>query len=248
MHRWLLKPARDIHLSERERLASYDREGGFLSDSVRLLWWTAVRTMLAVWHRFQTSGTEHLPESPSYVLVANHSSHLDALAIASALPLRLRNHIFPLAAGEVFFETPRASAFSAFCLNALPLWRKNCGRHSLEQLQRRLLNEPTVYILFPEGTRSRDGNLQTFKPGVGMLLAGTSIPVIPCHLAGAFEALPPGRSLPRPSTIRLAMGPPIQFDQVANDRDGWVRIAAALEEQVRALSEATDSLTPGNTK
>jgi 1-acyl-sn-glycerol-3-phosphate acyltransferase len=77
-----------------------------------------------------------------------------------------------------------------------------------------------------------------FKPGLGMLVAGTDVPVVPCHLGGCFEALAPGRRCPRPRRIRVRVGEPLTFAAVANDRAGWVHVAAAAEERVRAL--ATD--------
>jgi 1-acyl-sn-glycerol-3-phosphate acyltransferase len=73
----------------------------------------------------------------------------------------------------------------------LPMWRKNCGSHALADLKQRLVEEPCGLILFPEGKRSRDGSLGPFKPGLGMLIASTNVPVVPCHVSGAFQAFPP---------------------------------------------------------
>ena len=64
--------------------------------------------------------------------------------------------IFPIAAGDVFFETPAWAAFAAGIMNALPMWRKKFGPHALQELRQRLVEEPCAYILFPEGARSRD--------------------------------------------------------------------------------------------
>src|SRR5262245_9485206 len=101
---------------------------------------------MATWHRLKVRGRRYLPRRPPFVLAANHQRHLDALVLASPLPWRLRDHIFPIAAGDVFFETPAMSAFSAFFLNALPMWRKKCGPHALLQLRQRLVEEPCAYI------------------------------------------------------------------------------------------------------
>ena len=120
-------------------------------------------------------------------MIANHASHLDAVLLASVLPCRLCDRVFPVAAGDVFFNTPGMSLFAANLLNALPMWRKNCGSHALKDLRKRLVDEPCGLILFPEGARSRDGSLLPFKVGLGMLIAGTSVPVIPCYLDGAFR-------------------------------------------------------------
>jgi 1-acyl-sn-glycerol-3-phosphate acyltransferase len=181
-------------------------------------------------------GAEFLPAQAPFVIIANHASHLDALALASALSSRVYNRAFPVAAGDVFFETPITSIASAGLLNALPMWRKNCGPHALAELRARLLDEPCGYILFPEGTRSRDGQMQSFKAGLGMLTAGTRVPIVPCHLQGTFEAYPPNARLPHPRPIRLKVGKPLVFEALPNAREGWTRVAKETEAAVRELA------------
>jgi 1-acyl-sn-glycerol-3-phosphate acyltransferase len=237
MNDWHLQPARDLHLSGLERYRHPLREHGVVSSLLRLGWWTGIRLLLGIVNRLEVRGRQHLPADGPFVLVANHESHLDALVIASAVPLCLRDKLFPLAAGDVFFETPALAAFAAHCLNALPVWRKNAGRHGLTDLRRRLLEENAVYILFPEGGRSRDGQMKPFKAGVGMLIAGTPVPVVPCYLDGPLEAFPPGSRCPRWRKVRLVIGPARQFNEVGNDRAGWDHITTTLEEDVRALGE-----------
>jgi 1-acyl-sn-glycerol-3-phosphate acyltransferase len=232
---WNLEPAKDIGLQPRERLRSLRRESGLVSTGLHLAWWTVVRGYLAVWHRLVILGRENIPQQPPFILVANHTSHLDALVLASPLPWRLRDRVFPIAAGDVFFDTPLASAFAAGLLNALPMWRKKCGPHALEQLRHRLIEEPCVYILFPEGTRSRDGTVLPFKPGLGMLVAETGVPVVPCYLDGCFHALAAEQHWPRPRPIRVRIGEPLDFADVPNNRDGWLRITAAVEDRVKRL-------------
>ena len=93
-------------------------------------------------------------------------------------------------------------------------------------------------VLFPEGTRSRSGEISRFKAGVGALVAGTSIPVVPAWLTGAHEAWPPGQACPSPGPISLSIGKAMTFEQQANQRGAWRQIAAALEQRVRDLSKA----------
>ena len=152
------------------------------------------------------------------------------------LRARLRHCVYPIAAGDHFFESPPRAAFAAWVLNALPMWRRNCGRHAMQQLQDRLVDEPCGYILFPEGTRSRDGVMGRFRPGIGMMVAGTGVPVVPCHLEGAHTAFSPDKKFPRPRKITLRVGPAMQFQDTANDKQGWQQIAASLEEAVRGLA------------
>lgn len=235
MRRWEYTPARDHGLSGRERWRSLRRELGTGELLAQRALWAAVRGLLRAYERLRIVGRERIPGQVPLVLVSNHASHLDVLALGSALPLLLRSRVLPIAAGDHFFETPATAAFASLMLNALPMWRKRPGTHALQELRARLLEEPCGYILFPEGTRSRDGSIARFKPGVGMLVAGTGVPVVPCHLAGAHAAWPPTASLPRPGRLTLTVGEPLAFDDVPDRREGWNGIASALEERVRAL-------------
>jgi 1-acyl-sn-glycerol-3-phosphate acyltransferase len=243
MDDWQYKPAGDHGLSHEESLRSLRREAGLAGTLTQAAWRAAVRAYLRIYHRLRIDGAAHLPARPPFVMVANHTSHLDALTLGVALPWHLRRFAFPIAAGDVFFETPVVALFSAMMLNALPMWRKSCGPHAMQQLRERLLSEPTIYLLFPEGTRSRDGQLGRFKPGLGMIVAGSAVPVVPCYLDGAHAACPPDRKLPRPLPLHLRIGPPLQFAEVQNERAGWQEIAARLESAVGALRR---NVAPGN--
>lgn len=243
MEPWQLRPARDLELPPSQQFRSLQRENGLVFTMFHHAWWHVVRGYLAMWHRLRIVGREHVPLRPPFILVANHTSHLDALVLSAVLSWRVRDRVFPIAAGDVFFETPLASAFAAGLLNALPMWRKRCGPHALEQLRQRLIDEPCAYILFPEGTRSRDGSMVSFKPGLGMIVAGTDVPVIPCHLTGCFEALPSDRRWPSPKAIEVRVGEPLRFADEPNTRTGWQRVATLAEARVRALAPLATTAT-----
>lgn len=232
---WKYDSAKDLDLKGPDRFKSVRREVGLMTTMMATLRWGVVRAYLNVFHRLRIEGKEHLPQQLPFVLVANHSSHLDALTLASVLPATLNRQVFPVAAGDTFFETRGVAAFASLFMNALPIWRKNCGAHSLEQLKARLVEEPCGYIIFPEGTRSRSGQLARFKPGIGRLTAATDVPIVPCHLEGAHAAFPPDRKWPRPARIRLRIGRAMSFKEIASDRQGWDRVAGGLETAVRDL-------------
>jgi 1-acyl-sn-glycerol-3-phosphate acyltransferase len=234
---WKFEPAHDLGLSRQEQMRSLRRETGLGFATTNLLWRIAMRSYLAVAHRLEIEGRERLPQQPPFVLVANHSSHLDAPILGSALPTRFVGRIFPIAAGDTFFEQPILATFAAACVNALPIWRKRCGSHSLEELRRRLIEGNCIYILFPEGTRTRTGEIGKFKPGLGRLICGSAVPVIPCHLDGAWAAMPPGRSIPRFGKIKLRIGSPLIFEATPNTREGWIVAAEAAENAVRLLGQ-----------
>lgn len=237
MERWDLRPARDHGLSLGERLGSTRREPGLVEWCGQTLAGALIRGYLRVWHRLRVEGREHLPLALPFVLVANHTSHLDALVLASLVSRRVRADLYPIAAGDVFFETPPRALLSALLLNALPMRRQRAGRHALDDLRARLCGDPCAFVLFPEGTRSASGELGPFKAGLGMLIAGTDVPVVPCRLDGAFAAWPRTARWPRPRRLRVRIGEPLRFGDVADDRDGWLRIATATADAVRRLGD-----------
>jgi 1-acyl-sn-glycerol-3-phosphate acyltransferase len=242
---WKYEPAHDLGMAPSERWKSLRREPGLGEVIVCHAWWAATRGWLRLRQRLRIEGRERLPAEPPFVLVANHASHLDALVLGAAVPARLRPRVFPIAAGDTFFETPAAAALSATLLNALPMWRKKCGPHAMEELRARLVGEPCGYVIFPEGTRSRDGTLQRFRPGVGMLVAATPVPVVPCRIEGAFEAWPPTAKRPRGGRVRVLVGEAQRFDDVANDRAGWEQVASRLHAAVGGLGGSPTSIGGG---
>jgi 1-acyl-sn-glycerol-3-phosphate acyltransferase/long-chain acyl-CoA synthetase len=205
-----------------------------LVQGVRSVAAMALRWWLRCYHRFEVIGQENLPADGSFVLVANHTSHLDAPCLLSVLPPDRLHHAYPAAAEDYFFATiPRAAV--AILVNALPFFRHARVRQSID-LCRRLLRAPgNVLILFPEGTRSLDGTLQQFRPGVGTLLAGLDVPVVPCAISGAHRALPKGCVIPRPGKLRLTIGLPRRFEDADPGKDSARGIARELHDAVKEL-------------
>jgi 1-acyl-sn-glycerol-3-phosphate acyltransferase len=238
MERWELRPAADHGLGLRQRLTSLRRESGLVGTCGHLAWQGWLRLYLRLYHRLAVAGRANLPPPP-FIMVANHSSHLDALALSAALPLAWCDRAFPIAAADTFFTGLPSAGFAVLALNALPLQRRRAGPAAIAELKRRLIEERCIYILFPEGTRSRDGRMAAFKSGLGPLVAGTDVPVVPCRIAGAFAALPPHRSCPRPGRLTLTIGTPLRFADTEDDRAGWDAIAAVVEAAVRGLPETS---------
>jgi 1-acyl-sn-glycerol-3-phosphate acyltransferase len=195
----------------------------------------SMRAALRTYHRLDVVGQENLPLDRPFVMICNHSSHLDAVCLLSSLPLRRIHHAFPVAAADYFFSTPLRSVLSTIAVNGLPLDRHN-GGEGLEVCRKLLSDAETVLIMFPEGTRTCSGAVGRFRSGVARLVAGTDIRVVPCYLSGAFEAWPKGRLLPRPGALELRIGHSRTFPGVSpQDRDGVARISSQLRDDVVAL-------------
>jgi len=220
-----------------ERLRRFPREPDMLVYGMRSLAALALRAWLRTYHRLEIHGREHLPKEKSFALVANHTSHLDTLCLLAALPLRKLHRAFPAAAADYFFESVPRIWIAAVVVNALPFGRQVQVRQSLAMCQHLLENPGNVLIIFPEGTRSATGSMGRFKPGIGALVAGRDIAVLPCYLSGGFKAWPKGKILPRPAKVRLMIGEPRNFAAVTAGKEAANATARELEEAVRKMGE-----------
>jgi len=240
MQPWHYDSSPDLQDPLLERLGRFPREPDMLVFGLRWLAASVLRGWLRLYHRLTIVGREHLPAAGSFVMVANHASHLDALCMLAALPLARVHRTFPAAAKDYFFVSAPRLLLAAIAINAMPFDRRTSPRQSLG-LCRRVLDKPgNALILFPEGTRSVTGELGEFKPGIGLLLAGTSYPVVPCYLEGAHEACPKGCWFPRPRLIRLRIGAARTYTDLGPGRDAATSIAQDLREAVQSLARSDD--------
>ena len=163
-------------------------------------------------------GLEHIPQDKPYIIMPNHSSHLDTLTVITALGTKAY-HLWVLAARDYWFATRLQGWFARTCLNALPIEREGNFTEFLQDLRvaNEVMAENNGLLIFPEGTRSLDGKLQPFKPGVlSLLIYGPNVPVIPAYIEGTYHALPKGRNLPKKHPVRIVFGEPLTFPP-----EGW---------------------------
>lgn len=147
----------------------------------------------AVWRilNVQVHGEEHcdgLTANDAFIVVANHSSHFDAPLIIGALPPRLSRRVSTGAAADYFFKKWYTAGPTSLFFNAFPVDRT--GTRSRTGLAGNLLSDGVPLLLFPEGTRSRNGGMSTFKPGAAALCISHDLPALPIALVGAFAAWP----------------------------------------------------------
>jgi 1-acyl-sn-glycerol-3-phosphate acyltransferase len=233
---WQYEPAADLDQSLAERLRRFPREPDLTVYGLRSFAALTIRSWLRVYHRLEIVGTGNLPREGSFVMVANHSSHLDTLCLLAALPLRKLHRSFPAAAQDYFFVSVPRLAVAAVIVNALPFARQTHIRQSLDLSRQLLANPGNILILFPEGTRTTTGQLGDFKPGIGLLVAGTTTPVVPCRLTGAFEAWPKGKSIPRPRRVQLTIGTPRTYETLPSGKESSAQISEDLRRAVLALA------------
>lgn len=187
------------------------------------------------------AGGEALAELPSpAIYAANHTSHLDTLAVLRALPPRHRSRLAVAAAADYFYTGRWLGAGVSLLLNAFPFSRSHGIRSSLENCAW-LLEKGWSVLIFPEGSRSETGAMGRFRPGVGLLAVRTGVPVVPVYLRGLHEVLPKGQSLPRPGRSGVTFGAPLTFtsDTTHDDATEAIRRAVltlSMEPQPHKLS------------
>jgi 1-acyl-sn-glycerol-3-phosphate acyltransferase len=236
MEPWHYDTAEDLDQAIVERLRRFPREPDMSAYALRTGAALGIRAWMRTYHRLSIVGRENLPKEGSYLLVANHASHLDTLAILSALPLAKLHRVFPAAAKDFFFESLPRTAVAAIVVNALPFDRETHIRQSLT-LCKTLLEKPgNVLLLFPEGTRTMTGEMGEFRPGIGLLVAGSPWPVVPCHLEGTYQAWPKGTRLPRPRKVRLIIGQSRSYAELKRGKEAAQTICQELRDAVLALA------------
>ena len=164
------------------------------------------RLLMRTAFRLEVRGLEHLPAGPC-VLAPNHVSFLDPFAVSAALTgARLERTCWGGWAG-IAFGNPVTRALSRIG-RVLPL-RPEHGALGALALAAAALRQGDSLVWFPEGHRSANGRLLPLRPGLGLLMARFPLPVVPVHIAGAFEAMPLGRHWPRFLPLRVSFGPPL---------------------------------------
>lgn len=235
MMEWEYHPPPDIDETVSEHLRNFPRQPNMLMYAIRSIVALLLRGWMRVFHRMHIEGRENLPESGSFVLVCNHTSHLDTLCILCSVPLKRIHRTFPAAAADYFFSSLPRSAVSAILINALPFDRKVKGAESLTVCSQLLDNEGNILVIFPEGTRTTTGDMGRFRSGIGRLVVGTNLAVVPCHLGGGMKAWPKGKAFPRPHRLRLRIGTPRTYAHLAKTSESVREICRDLQESVAEL-------------
>ncbi len=196
--------------------------------------WVIVRVVATVLFRLTVSGQHHVPKTGGVLIAANHASYLDIPILGCGLPRRAsymgRMDLFPGPVGRLMRY-----------LGWIPIRRERVDRGGFEDAITRIKAGEAV-VIYPEGGRTEDGRLQPGKPGVGMIVAATGCPVIPAHLAGTFDVLPPGAGWIRLRPMRVMYGAPMTFSALLKELDGeskkkdvYQQISQEIMDRIAAL-------------
>jgi 1-acyl-sn-glycerol-3-phosphate acyltransferase len=166
------------------------------------------------------------------IFAANHSSHADTSLILYGLSDRARERTVVAAAADYWFKRPLLGNVVSLFLNTFPFSRTGGAQAQLHSSSQ-LLKSGWNLVLFPEGSRSPDGRIQEFKPGVGHLANETGTPVVPVHIQGAQRIMPKGQKLPLPARARIRIGKPMRPQSKEGSREFTARVEAAVRDLSR---------------
>lgn len=182
--------------------------------------------------RLQAFGRKNIPLKGGFILASNHTSFLDPPALAVACP-----RIVHFLAKEGLFRNVLFGRFIS-ALNAFPLKTHSADIKALRWAVDVLQAGKTV-IIFPEGGRTPDGQLDQPLKGVGFLAAKANVPVVPAFIEGSYQAWPPDRKLFRPGKIKIYFGRPIAIDDIKleENEDAYQEIAEKIMQEIANLKQ-----------
>lgn len=163
---------------------------------------------------------------PGSLICPNHQSHFDIPVLRRALGAQGRRRLAIAAADDYWFGRP-AYRFLVSWFAAVPFRRVAAGAESIRIVEE-LLSGGWRVVIFPEGTRSRTGEIGRFKAGAGLIATRTGCPVVPVRIDGLWHVLPPGRRRPRPGPVRVRFGEPLVAREGETPRQFTERLRAAV--------------------
>ncbi|MDW8311075.1 MAG: lysophospholipid acyltransferase family protein [Verrucomicrobiales bacterium] len=166
--------------------------------------WILFRALFGLLFRLRVRGTEHVPLRGPAILAANHASFLDPPVIGAAAP-RMISYL----ARDTLFRN-RIFGWLLRQWQAVPVDQEHAGAAGIRTILERLAAGHAI-LIFPEGSRSFDGQLQPTQPGVGLVVVKSGAPVVPVRVFGTHEALPRGRSRLRFHRLSVVFGAPMDF-------------------------------------
>jgi 1-acyl-sn-glycerol-3-phosphate acyltransferase len=193
-----------------------------------------VRLFLRIIVGIRYHNKEVLKKNKQFIVVSNHNSHLDSLALMSSLSSSQIANTHPVAAGDYFGQSPIRAFFTRFLTNAIliPRTAVKGGQNPIRMMGSALSNGSSL-ILFPEGSRGEPEKMQEFKKGIGLVLKmHPEIPFIPVFMKGMGRVLPKGERMFVPFDTYVCFGEP-RFCKSTNVDD----MVKEIEQSIIDLAE-----------
>lgn len=206
------------------------------------LGWNFCRCLFAIYFRWRAFNANRVPLQGPVILAGNHASFVDPPLIGSSVHREI-NYL----ARESLFRFPVFGTVLR-SWNCVPVDRDGGGAAGLKAILDRLLKGGAI-ILFPEGTRTRDGKLQSARSGIGLTVIKSTAPVVPVRTFGTFEAYGPHLKLPRPKRLFVKFGKPVQFEKLRAEaktcdkprlKQIYQQVADELMEEIAKLEACED--------
>lgn len=227
-------------LSEKERRWATRRTATGICVAAAL--YGMLRTILKLRCQVEARGLENLPDKGPYILAPNHTSFIDAPVLAIASGYHRAKEYFWAGRQGILFRNMIRRRLSRAC-QVVPIDPKR-GPISSLAVSAMVMKRRFPLVWFPEGRISKDGRLQEFQPGIGLIIDYYEPLVVPVFIEGTFEAMPLGKKFPRARKITVHFGKPIDAEKLKADarklEEGEMheRITKVLHEAVKDLADS----------
>jgi len=150
-------------------------------------------------------GESNVPQHVNFIVAPNHASHIDTGLVKKALGKDVAEQTVAVAAADYWFDTKYKRAYMNNFTTLIPIERTGSLRQSLRHVTE-ILREGYNTLIFPEGTRTLDGEIHEFKPIIGYLALNEKVGILPIYIWGTFEAFPKGMTIPAQKSIGAKVG------------------------------------------
>lgn len=198
----------------------------------RFLFWLGLK----LFHRFESIGDENIPRQGGGILVSNHASFIDPVALGCGTRRRKLAYI----ARDTLTEHWLYRLFIRR-LDVISIDRKSGHRDALATMTR-AVQDGHLCVIFPEGTRCRDGKMAPFKQGAARLAMAADVPVVPAYVEGSFRAWPRHSRVPRlRGRVRVRYGQPFRIEPGVSRRAATEQIRQAILALASDQDNSTDA-------
>lgn len=204
--------------------------------------WTFFRAVFAIYFRWKVFNPERVPLDGPVILASNHASYIDPPLVGAGVERQIN-----FLARDSIFHVPILSGILR-SWDVVPVDRDGGTGRGLKMILSRLEKGGAI-ILFPEGTRSRDGELNAARSGIGLTVIKSTAPVLPCRVFGTHRAFGPHMVIPRPRQLTVKYGRPLLFQAMRSEaaicskqrvKEIYQRVADEIMAEIARLEPLND--------